>query len=160
MKIVTPNIQWSKQSIERIFRASVEYGKYFMFVARRPLSEIEQKVLEKLSLWLVEKKLVQCWPGTMLIGSDTVELFKYKLCNESMLCFLEEGFELVMNNDKNSLEDISVIRQDGRPWFITITHEKDAFFKVEPEEIDDMSTILGDITFEIEGDDQAPDERY
>jgi len=58
------------------------------------------------------------------------------------------------------IEDLSFLRADGRPWFVTITHEKDAFFKLDPEEIRVLEISVGAMNLILQGDDVLPDEKY
>lgn len=58
------------------------------------------------------------------------------------------------------VEDISFLRKDGRPWLITIMHEKEAYFMLDPDEVPLVMGQLPPHSLIAEGDAESPDERY
>ena len=87
-------------------------------------------------------------------------MFKYEVTADAMHILSEQCLDLLSGAENSSLEDLSFLRADGTPWFVSIKHEKDAFFKVHPQELDEVEEALGPGTLLIEGEDEVPEERY
>jgi len=109
----------------------------FVIQEEEELSNKALKFLNKISNTVVEKKRVISWPGTKLIGVELDEgaLF-YKIVFNENSCeiFKEETEGLFDWIEPNMPEDLSFLRPDGTEFFISISHEKDCYFKITEEE--------------------------
>lgn len=73
------------------------------------------------------------WPGTRLL-SGTAQIYRFALDQESieiLLQFCNALYDLVQPNFP---EDLCLERPDGTPWFVSISHEKEAYFNLSSEE--------------------------
>jgi len=88
-----------------------------------------------LSNYLIERKTVSKWPGTELLVNNYfpdnyADICRYAFNKEtsSILCNSNENlFEWL---EPNFPEDLTFYKND-RPIFVSITHEKDAYFEID-----------------------------
>jgi hypothetical protein len=73
------------------------------------------------------------WPGTKLLRG-TARLLRYSLLADSgsILARLVSG--LYDWRQPSMPEDLCLIRQSGEPWLVTISHERDAYLRMESDE--------------------------
>ena len=172
MKIVTCKMPWSSRTLKVITNLSKKYCGFFMFVEEEPShsgdgiilnkkTELDNLFLESLSSWLVEKRERKEWPGTIQTGEGIgVQTYKCAINDETIYILIDKGMKLFAEEKPSFLEDLSFLRPDGTPWFITIKHERDAYFKLYPEEMEGVSKVLGKSVLLVEGEDKIPEERY
>lgn len=116
--------------------------------------------------WLVSAEHVSAWPGTVQLGDPAMfpdairELFKFTITPTSMDMLMERTVPRMFQESPGAVEDLGFLRADGRPWVVTITHEKDAYLKLESDEIDAVTREIGSRRLRLRGDDEMPDERY
>lgn len=114
----------------------LKYATTFSFILREDLKVegLTKTVLDDLSKYLIERKTVRKWPGTELLMGQA-ELFLYHFNFET--AFILQNTENYIYGwvHPNLPEDI-VFYKDDRPIFISITHEKDAYFELNQQDID------------------------
>ncbi len=143
MRIATCTLPWSKEMLRIVTGLALRWSRYFMFVVRGTTTERDSGFIDRLRPWLVEAKEVGQWPGTVIGGERRVRAFKYALTRETLEFLLGEGLELFVGDVESGLEDLSFLREDGRPWFGSITHELDAYFELLPGEREELIRALG-----------------
>ena len=156
MIIAQCRITWSKESFLKILNISKNRCKYFVFISRNAVDQ-ENELLKKLSQWYVDTYETYCWPGTIHFGKHPAKIYKYNLCAETINILNLLGLDILLANNRE-FEDLSLLLDDGTPWFISITHEKEAMFKITDK------NELGVLNFnndEIEiFEDISPGEKY
>jgi len=118
-------------SLKKISLALLNYTDTFSFVIREEqhISKEAIDIIEHLKSYLIETKKVSEWPGTNLLWGK-VTLYSYYFNNESayILYTTEDNLYKWLLPDRP--EDLTFYKND-KPFFVSITHEKDAFFEVE-----------------------------
>ncbi len=159
MRIVGYSGDRTPAAFAKVVGHAVMHCRYFVLVVAKGRQADAMRVLDGLMPFLVMRRMVTVWPGTVHLGGEAREMLKFELNHATVEIIVGEVLPELLQ-EAPSVEDISFLREDGRPWFISITHEHDAFFKLEPEELDALVAVLGRKSLTEEGDDEAPDERY
>ena len=122
-------------SIKELTTGFLNYADSFSFVVREEneISKNVRNLIHDLSVFLIEEKEVQEWPGTKLLLGNAI-LYRFNLNPES--AFILYRYE---NNLYNWLqpelpEDL-VFYKGQQPVFTSITHENDAYFELDMEGI-------------------------
>ncbi|MDB5207268.1 MAG: hypothetical protein JWR72_2343 [Flavisolibacter sp.] len=121
-------------SLKEILLALLNYTDTFSFVIREDqhVSNEAMDLLEHLKVYLIETKKVSEWPGTNLLWGK-VTLYLYYLNNESAYILYTTEVNLYKWLLPDKPEDLTFYRND-RPFFVSITHEKDAYFDVDNDD--------------------------
>jgi hypothetical protein len=88
------------------------------------------------------------------------QLYKYHLNAESASILKECVSGMWDWIEPRHPEDLSFIREDGTPWFVSISHEHDAFFTATQQEVCEIERVLGQGSLRFDCVDERPDERY
>lgn len=126
-------------SIKELTAGLLNYADSFSFVVRED-NEISQNVnnlISDLSIFLIEKKEVQEWPGTKLL-LGFAKFYRFNLNAES--AFILNVYENYLYKwvQPELPEDLIFYKQE-QPVFISITHENDAYFELDIEGINIMN---------------------
>ena len=132
-----------------------DYCKYFIIVSRSDNIESQSKLLEYLKPYLFAEGQKKKWPGTELLCNDYACSYKYMF--NDLSCQILKKY---LSDYFDAFEDISLLREDGKPWFLSITHEKDAYFILTKDEHRMLCCELGANNLLIDGEDECPDEHY
>ena len=123
-----------------LYRSLIEVGRQFasrVILVVHPnldLSDHAQAVLEQLQPWLESSEIGTEWPGTMLLGGETARVDEYALTWESSEVIADAADRLYAWIQPELPEDLSLLRDNGRPWLVTIAHEQEAFLSLTAEE--------------------------
>ncbi len=90
-------------------------------------------VLKKLEPYLAEKKVTNKWPGHKMSAGNAL-VHKYKYEDPFVKAIQDINDHLYGWLQPNFPEDICLMRENGEPWFVSITHEKDSYFSLLEEE--------------------------
>ena len=83
--------------------------------------------------YLVDYRLVLEWPGTKLLWEeDKAQLYTYYLNNETSFILYNCEDYLFNWIHPEKPEDLVFYKNDN-PFFISITHERDAYFELRDE---------------------------
>lgn len=106
------------------------YADSFSFTCREgiPIPKKLENLLDDLSPYLIEKKEVMEWPGTKLL-LDKAALYLFDLNTESAF-ILSQYDDYIFNWIQPELPEDVVFYQNEHPIFISITHERDAYFEL------------------------------
>jgi len=120
-------------SLNKLFSALLNYADTFSFVRRDDVkSNLRfEKLLTDLSIYLFERKVVTEWPGTRLL-IDEAELFVFHFNAETAFILSNYNDDLFCWEHPDLPEDL-VFYKNEQPIFISITHEKDAYFQLDAE---------------------------
>jgi hypothetical protein len=85
----------------------------------------------------LEKCAQSEWPGTKLLDS-TALVYYFDLNKDSAEHLSKASTDLYSWLLPNLPEDLCLIKDDGNPWLVTISHEKDAYLLLSEEEKNDL----------------------
>jgi hypothetical protein len=159
MRIFDYRGEWNAQPIGRIIRRSAKLWETFLLVMVQDRGDEAAEHLSDLMPHLVSRRLTNAWPGTVQFSDKKHELLKFA-ANPASLNILVDTVLPSMFEESAPVEDLSLLRGDGRPLFVTIIHERDAYFKAEPSEVPELINSVGSHHLSDAGEDQMADERY
>lgn len=152
---------WNKAAYQALLGAAELRGDYCVLVQRRWASDTSLEWIETRSVDLESKRRTMQWPGTIVYDdADAATLLKYRITPELVRALRDSADSPFGWLGPDLPEDLSFLRADGRPWFISIAHEGDAFFKLMADEVEPLRAQLGVIRLVEQGKDQMPGERY
>lgn len=125
----------TKEQYHEIIRYSLNTCTSFQLVIRKSIinNNSVNKILKDLHSFFINKTESSEWPGTKLT-SEQASIFVFQLNNISARILIESTDGLFEWIQPDLPEDLCLIRSNGIPWLITISHEKDAYFNISPEE--------------------------
>ncbi len=150
---------WTKQDYDDVVDLAVGCCRYFLLVTRNPVDSQESNIFQTLQPFMSSTSKVSKWPGTDLLGQDTAQLLKYELDDQSS-AILKSCTCGLWDWTSPLPEDLSFVRSDGSPWFASITHETDAFFKITDDERTYIEARLGAGSLRFDCVDELPNEIY
>lgn len=144
-------------------------GRCTAFTVIARLDEIEraEQILSPLMSDLIERRRTNVWPGTK--SAQFVELFKFELSDRAKPFLLADLLPAMIAAEPPEpddgvpcppVEDLSLLRSDGRPMLITITHEYDLYLKLSPDEFAALRSEVGGESLFASSEDCLRDERY
>jgi hypothetical protein len=151
---------WTPLDYQAVLKLSPKFCTAFVVVNRGELQAAGTDLLYSLRRFLVCQARVREWPGTRLVGGLGATLRKFQLTEESTGILRSAAGTFWDWIEPRYPEDLSLLRPSGAPWFVSITHERDAFFKLFDEERATIEATLGSDSLIAQGDDQCPDEIY
>lgn len=151
--------EFDRKRYSRLLDLAVRWGGSFILVRRKGLLAQGDQFLRSLSPYQIGIYRGAAWPGTRLIGGATVEVSKFCITADSIEVLRKGPHSLWDWLEPSYPEDLSFLRPSGQPWFVSITHENDAFFKaVQAERAMIEESMDEPLVFQCE--DQCPDETY
>jgi len=124
------------KSIKELTNGLLHYADTFSFVLRqdREVSEEAKMLISDLSIFLKDEKDIQEWPGTKLLFGQ-VTIYMYHLNQESVFVLSHYSDNLHKWVQPELPEDL-VFYKENQPVFVSITHEKEAYFSLDDEAIE------------------------
>ena len=138
------------ETYRRVIDLALHFCDQALLVIRTniSLSPYGAQTLKFLEPFLLRKmaKATQ-WPGTVLHYNDlfpdnTATVYYYRLCSESARILKDAVEGLYSWKQPECPEDLCLLRSDGSPWLVTITHEEDSYLELTPKEKD---RLLADV---------------
>ena len=126
-----------------LLKATSQGASRFLFVLRsgEALGETVAALLSTLEPHLVSRENVREWPGTRLLD-ETAEACAYHV-NAVTLATIENAAPALYHWLHPDLpEDLCVIRPDGSPLLISISHEHDAYLNITERELDEIQRVV------------------
>jgi len=151
--------EWNTPTLVELIRRSVPYCDYFLLMVVQGREHDAHNLIRDLKCYLVTHRMVDVWPGTVSLDGKLHEMLKFTL-NENSLHILVDKILPETFQPEPALEDISLLRADGRPFLVTITHERDAFFCLDPEEWAAFTAGFGPYQLIIQAEAPALPEKY
>jgi hypothetical protein len=97
------------------------------------------EVVARLGPWQLDREQVDAWPGTRLAESAGEAAFLTFECTVRCGEVLTSEAESLWQWRQPELpEDPCFLREDHRPFFFSVTHEKEAFVDADREEIAEL----------------------
>lgn len=159
MKIVGYCGEWKPQAVTRLVTYAVQACRQFALVAAEYREDEAMEVLHDLMPYLVMAETVSAWPGTIKLDGETRRMLKFRI-EPAVISMLVEDIMPVLFLPAPPIEDLGMLRADGRPYLVMITHEQDVFLKLESQELGMLASAIGSRDLQIQGDDEVPDEAY
>lgn len=119
----------------RLIDYSLRYCHSFLLVVGPsiPINETGRRVLTSLEPFLLSQTESSEWPGTRLLDG-VARVYRFTLSSESATILAQVADSLFSWVQPNLPEDLCLNRCDGSPFLVTISHEKDAYLQLTPEE--------------------------
>lgn len=97
--------------------------------------------IASLAPYLVSTNHESSWPGTQMLGGATAEVSIFRLTPDSAerLSVVDRLFGW---RAPHFPDDLCFLRAEGKPWLVTTTHERDAYFFLENSERRDLERRL------------------
>jgi len=151
--------EWGPEQYSRLLDLAIQFGGSFVLVNRAGLSTDGDQLLRFLSPFVVCANRGAAWPGTRLLGGATAEIHKVSLTVDSLNVLRQAARSVWDWLGPRYPEDLGFLRPSGKPWFVSIAHEQDAFFKLVETERAAVEAAFGEpLVFQCE--DQCPEEMY
>ena len=119
--------------------AGLRHGETLLLV-ERPRIGLEKKgseLLARLKPHLIDVRQQSEWPGTLLFDhTATVHRFRFNFGSAQIL---KDETDRLYNWVQPELpEDPCILRRDGSPWLLTVTHEGFAGLDLDPTEYEEL----------------------
>jgi hypothetical protein len=98
-----------------------------------PLDGHGAEVLERLHPFLLRKIESSEWPGTKLFN-HTASVFYYNFNSSCTSVIGNAADSLFSWLQPNLPEDLCLLKADGEPWLVSISHEKDGYLNMTDDE--------------------------
>jgi hypothetical protein len=123
------------EAYSQLLQQSLSSCGSFILVIRHSMdvNDTAQGALNRLEPFLIQREERSEWPGTQLFD-DTAQVSTFKLSHATVTMLAETAESLFSWIQPELPEDLCLFREDGRPWLVTITHEKDAYMVLSPDE--------------------------
>lgn len=158
MAIYTTNNEWDASRYSKLLSMARQFAGFFT-LTKRTEGHGELACFATLRVFLISRTRSSRWPGTMLMDGSEADVYKFRVSDESIAAFKGCAPQLWSWIRPDMPEDLSFLRNDSTPIFVSITHEKDAFFKLREPEIKGVEGLLG-CTLRFERFDECSEEKY
>lgn len=143
----------NKQPKDSVYRKLIDTAICFcnsgLLVVRETinLDESGTKVIQGLERFITEKTRSSKWPGTILLCNEAfpnnvATIYSFRFCLDSAEILKNSVKGLYSWRQPEYPEDLCLLRPDGSPWLVSITHENDSYLRLATEE---EITILNSI---------------
>jgi len=159
MKIVDYCCGWNMEKVVALVACAARVCTEFTLVAAEHREDEATALLRDLLPYLASTEAVSAWPGTIKLDGETRELMKFRVDPASVRRLIDDIMPVLFGPDP-AIEDLGMLRSDGRPYLVMITHERDVFLKLEPSELSVLASAVGAQNLRVQGEDEVPEERY
>jgi len=145
--IFTLSIEPTGMEYRAILDACIRHCSAGLLVERPSLGMSEQGklVIEKIRPWIREEKHCSEWPGTKLYGHTAlVRVFAFD--RDSARVLQDSADSLYQWQQPALPEDLCLLRPDGDPWLVSISHERDAYMKISEDERNYLARSVPELT--------------
>lgn len=121
-----------------------------LLLVERPelgLSANGRAFLDSLSGELIEKAERSEWPGTALMGG-VAWVYRYRVTEDLCRKFLAACDQLYGWRQPAFPEDPCLLRTEGEPWLVTISHERDAYLSLTETQARDVRSVVPELLAE------------
>lgn len=161
MRLYGISTQWDDKAYDALLTAALERGGFCCLAQRADSSESCVRWLESQRESLESSVETMRWPGTIVHDESQAAILHTFRVSEDFVRALRRAASSVFDWLGPDLpEDLCFLRHDGRPWFVSIAHEEDAFFTLLSEEADELRIVLAPLDLIDQGDAAEPDEAY
>ena len=118
------------------------FGGSFVLVLVRPQQHPMPGLITRLRPFALGSGYESERPGTKSARADML-VWQFAVTPESLRIIFEVGRCLDDWATKAAPRDLSFLRPDGRPWFISLSYEREAQFILSPDELPLVERTLG-----------------
>jgi hypothetical protein len=105
---------------------------------------------ELISPFIIKQEQVKKWPGSILHAEGKIIMYVLDI-NPQLIKQIGLLIPSLWGwSYPNYPEDLSFLRKDGTPWFISTTHEDDAYMILEEGEIEKVINYFGNDLLEFD----------
>lgn len=125
---------------------SLKTCKTFILVLRPTVfvNNSAKNAIDELKPYLIEKCAQSEWPGTKLL--DSIALVYYFDLNKDSAEYLSNAStDLFSWLLPNLPEDLCLLRDNGNPWLVSTSHEKDAYLELTVAEKEELKRAIPDL---------------
>lgn len=132
---------------ERLLQCGLDTATFLGFIVqpRRVYPPAALGLLNDLEQHLVEKRLVNEWPGTRLLGSRSEEQRLYSYDSSAVEVVRGHTQRLFEWQNPELPDDLHLLRYDRSTWLASIAHEDDAWLELTSHEYAQLRTEWPDI---------------
>ncbi len=98
-------------------------------------SPVLEGILQQLKPFFIKEVEQSIWPGT-IVYNETARVLYYRFDHETRVVLKKLGIGLLDWLAPDAPEGLSLLRADGSPFFVSISHEEDCYFKIADEELE------------------------
>jgi hypothetical protein len=119
----------------RLLTAGQDKCRFVVLVIRRTIKMNENGIqaLTQLEPYKISSVETDEWPSTKLVD-DTATVLTYSYEKASVDLLMGCSDRLYGWQQPDLPEDLCLLRPDGSPWLVTISHENDGYLMLSPEE--------------------------
>lgn len=139
-----------------VYQQLIETSLHFCttaLVVVRPELELSLRgvsVIRNLEPFLIGKSALTEWPGTLLYrGFAWVS--RYNLVSSCARVLEESTDSLYSWRQPDLPEDICLLRPNGDPWLVTISHERDSYLSLTKQDFDLLKQTMPELTDWLSG---------
>ncbi len=112
------------------------YCDTFQLVVRETigLDASAKQILKSLEPFLIKESDESEWFGTQLLDGSKAKVFIFTLTNETLTLLKSESYSLFTWIQPKLPEDITLIRRNGQPFLVSISHEADGYLLLSSQE--------------------------
>ena len=119
---------------------------FFFVVQDFKWDDSARKIRMELNPFLQRKSIESEWPGTKLgPGPGGAVVYRYKLSPESVAILKNVAQGLYNWVQPRLPEDLCLLRPDGSPWLVTISHERDSYLELTSQEKDHLLAAIPEL---------------
>ena len=106
------------------------------------------ETLQRLNPELIARDERSEWPGTQIFD-DMATVFLFRLNQRTTDVLQDVASSLFAWQQPRFPEDLCLLRADGEPWLVTISHERDAYFVLSSAEHLELSGAIPELRLEL-----------
>lgn len=107
--------------------------------------------LRRVDAFLVSTEETSNWPGTVLF-EETAKVFRFTFNEPVRELLLEFSDSLFSWRQPDLPEDLCLLRPNGDPWLLTVSHESDAALLLSESEHAELSRVYPSIARRLSAD--------
>jgi hypothetical protein len=123
------------ETYRQLLLCALDYCSHLLLVVRHTarLSPDGEEILNRLQPFLATVTEQSEWPGTRLIG-HAATVYRCGVTRDALFVLVDAASGLFSWRQPDRPEDPCLLRQDGTVWLATISHERDGYLLLSPEE--------------------------
>jgi hypothetical protein len=127
------------------------YGERGLFVVRddAAASKAVSRTVERFLPFVVSQSRRSKWPGTELLAGQQATVYEFLLCAQSIQLLFSVSRNVFDWVHPDLPEDICFLDQNGGAWFVSITHERDAYLQVSREQYTSLRADCPELTLRL-----------
>lgn len=131
---------------KRLIIFSLKSCDKFQYVVPHHISQNRsiQEIIKKFEEFQISVTEKSEWPGTKLLRG-TATVYQYRLNKESIIFLINSVNSLYSWVQPDFPEDLCLLRDNGDPWLVTISYEKDSYFELTLDEKRELAEAIPEL---------------